>query len=214
MQCVLYFRSMQLPVIELERITLRPWHPDDAITLVKHANNPRIASNLRDGFPYPYTLPDANRWLNTVGENREDVILAIEVNGEASGGIGLHGLKDVYRYSCEIGYWLSETHWGKGMMSVAVAAMVNFAFTKGSWLRLYACIFENNPSSMRVLLKSGFKPEAIHKKAVMKEGKLMDEHLYALLKDQWLASSSGTIASGSSSSSSRVDLSGSGPWSR
>ena len=188
---VLYFRFMQLPVIELERFKLRPWHPDDAGSLVKHAHNRRIASNLRDGFPYPYTLTDAKRWLNMVGENKDDVILAIEVNGEASGGIGLHGLKDVYRYNCEIGYWLSETHWGKGIMSEAVAAMVKHAFTQGSWLRLFACIFENNPSSMRVLEKNGFKPEAIHRKAVMKDGLLMDEHLYALLKDQWLASSSG-----------------------
>ncbi len=92
-----------------------------------------------------------------VGDNSEDVILAIEVNGEASGGIGLHGLKDVYRYNVEIGYWLSERHWGKGIMSEAVAAMVNHAFTQGSWLRIFACIYENNPSSMRVLEKNGFK---------------------------------------------------------
>ena len=182
---------MQLPVIDLKHFSLRPWHSDDAVSLVTHANNPRIASNLRDGFPYPYTLADAKKWLKMVGDNGEDVILAIEVNGEASGGIGLHGLKDVYRYNGEIGYWLSEKHWGKGIMSDAVAAMVAYAFSETSWLRLFACIYENNPSSMRVLEKNGFRPEAIHRKAVMKEGKLMDEHLYALLKDQWKASSSG-----------------------
>jgi len=176
---------MELPVIHLKHAILRPWHPDDALSLVKHANNSRIASNLRDGFPYPYTLSDAKQWLNMVGDNRDDVILAIEINGEASGGIGLHGLKDVYRYNGEIGYWLSERHWGKGFMSEAVGAMVEYAFTRTSWLRLFACIYENNPSSMKVLEKNGFRPEAIHRKAVMKEGKLMDEHLYALLKDQW-----------------------------
>ena len=191
---------MQLPVIEQKFFRLRPWHPDDAMTLVKHANNPRIASNLRDGFPYPYTLGDARKWLAMVGDNREDIILAIEINGEACGGIGLHGLKDVYRYNGEIGYWLSEKHWGRGIMSDAVAAMVDYAFTQTSWLRLFACIYENNPSSMRVLEKNGFRPEAIHRKAVMKDGKLIDEHLYALLKDQWWASSS------SSSSSSSSDL--------
>lgn len=176
---------MQLPVIHLKHAILRPWQSDDAMALVKHANNPRIAANLRDGFPYPYNLTDAKKWLNMVGDNKEDVILAIEINGEASGGIGLHGLKDVYRYNGEIGYWLSEKHWGKGLMSDAVSAMVEFAFTKTPWLRLFACIYENNPSSMRVLEKNGFRLEAIHKKAVMKEGKLLDEHLYALLKDQW-----------------------------
>lgn len=176
---------MQLPVIHLNQALLRPWQNDDAISLVKHANNPRIASNLRDGFPYPYTPSDAKKWLNMVGENREDVILAIEISGEAAGGIGLHGLKDVYRYNCEIGYWLSEKHWGKGIMSEAVAAMVNYSFTRTRWLRLFASIYENNPASMRVLEKSGFKHEAVHRKAVMKEGKLMDEHLYALLKEEW-----------------------------
>ena len=190
MDRVLYFRCMHLPHIKEKHFTLRPWHPDDALSLVKHANNPRIASNLRDGFPYPYLLSDAKKWLAMVGDNKDDVILAIEINGEACGGIGLHGLKDVYRYNGEIGYWLSETHWGKGIVSEAVAAMVKHAFTQTPWLRLFACIFENNPSSMRVLEKNGFKLEAIHIKAVMKEGVLMDEHLYALLKDQWLASSS------------------------
>lgn len=180
---------MHLPIIVRKTFTLRPWHPDDAPGLVRHANNPRIAANLRDGFPYPYTLQDAKKWLSMVGENREDVILAVEIAGEACGGIGLHGLKDVYRYNGEIGYWLSEKHWGKGIMTEAVAAMVEHAFTKTPWLRLFACIFENNPNSMKVLEKNGFKPEAIHRKAVMKEGVLMDEHLYALLKDQWRASS-------------------------
>jgi len=176
---------MQLPVIQLTHAILRPWHPDDAGALVIHANNPRVASNLRDGFPYPYTMADARKWLSMVGENTGDVILAIEVGGEAAGGIGLHGHKDVYRYNGEIGYWLSEKHWGKGIMTEAVAAMVNYAFTQSRWLRLFACIFENNPASMRVLSKNGFSPEAIHRKAVMKNGILMDEHLYSLLKEVW-----------------------------
>ena len=176
---------MQLPLIQLKQAILRPWHPDDATALVRHASNPRIASNLRDGFPYPYTPAYAKKWLNMVGDNKEDVILAIEVEGEAAGGIGLHGLKDVYRYNCEIGYWLSEKHWGKGIMSEAVGAMVQYAFTQGPWLRLFACIYENNPASMQVLAKNGFRAEAIHRKAVMKGGILMDEHMYALLKEQW-----------------------------
>ena len=105
---------MQLPTIQRGEYQLRPWHPDDAESLVKHANNPNIATNLRDGFPYPYSLKDANMWLKTAGENKLDLILAIEVNGEAAGGIGLHGMKDVYRYNSEIGYWLSEVYWGMG----------------------------------------------------------------------------------------------------
>ena len=178
---------MQLPTIQRENYLIRPWHPDDAMSLVKHANNPRIAANLRDGFPYPYSFPDAQKWLRMVGENMDDIILAIEVEGEAAGGIGLHGLKDVYRYNGEIGYWISEIHWGKGIMSDAVGAMVDHSFVQTQWLRLFACIYENNHSSMKVLENNGFRREAIHKKAVMKEGKLLDEHMYAILKEEWKA---------------------------
>lgn len=176
---------MILPTLNTDHFVLRPWHTDDAMSLVKHANNPRIAGNLRDGFPYPYTLPDARRWLKLMGENTDDIILAIEVDGEAAGGIGLHGLKDVYRYNGEIGYWLSEKHWGRGIMSEAVGLMVEYAFVQTHWLRLFACIYEHNQSSMRVLEKNGFKLEAIHRRTVMKEGKMLDEHLYALLKENW-----------------------------
>lgn len=176
---------MQGPSISRSTYRLRPWQWEDASSLVKHANNPRVAQNLRDGFPYPYTLQDAKNWLNIVGENKDNIILALEVEGEAAGGIGLHGLKDVYRFNAELGYWLSESYWGKGIMSDAVSVMVEYAFTQGPWLRLFASIYENNPSSMRVLEKNGFREEAVHKKAVMKEGKLMDEHLYALLKENW-----------------------------
>jgi ribosomal-protein-alanine N-acetyltransferase len=176
---------MHVPTIVEEAFILRPWALSDAEALVRHANNPRVAGNLRDAFPHPYTLADARNWLALVGNNRDDLILAIQVDGEAAGGIGLHGLKDVYRFNCEIGYWLSELHWGKGIMSGAVAAMVHHAFTRTRWLRLFACIYENNPASMRVLEKNGFTLEAIHRKAVMKGGRLLDEYLFALLKEQY-----------------------------
>ncbi len=185
MQAILYFEPMHLPIIERDLYRMRPWHPEDAPSLVKHANNPNVARNLRDGFPYPYTLPDARRWIDMVGENRSDLILAIEIEGEAAGGIGIYAGKDVYRYNGEIGYWLSQAHWGKGIMSDAVAALVDYAFLQTQWLRLFATIFESNTPSMRVLEKCGFSHEAIHKLTVMKEGIMMDEHLFALLKGQW-----------------------------
>lgn len=187
---------MELPIIHRENYILRPWMSGDAESLVKHANNPRVARNLRDGFPYPYTLPEARKWLKMVEENRDDIILAIEIGGEAAGGIGLHSLKDVYRFNGEIGYWLSELYWGKGIMSDAVGAMVDHAFTRTSWLRLFAVIFEHNISSMKVLAKNGFIQEAIHKKTVMKGGKLLDEHLFALLKERWVKLNTGDQTGG------------------
>lgn len=185
MQANLYFDSMHLPIIERELYQMRPWCPEDASSLVQHANNPRVARNLRDGFPYPYAMDDARRWLEMVGENRTDLILAIEIDGMAAGGIGIHAGKDVYRYNGEIGYWLSEVHWGRGIMSDAVAALVDHAFLQTRWLRIFATIFQHNISSMRVLEKCGFTLEAIHKLTVMKEGELLDEHLFALRKEQW-----------------------------
>lgn len=176
---------MHPPIIERELFYLRPWQPEDAPALAKHANNYNVAKNLRDGFPFPYTMRDARNWLDKAVENRSDMILAIEIDGEAAGGIGIFGGKDVYRYNGEIGYWLSEAHWGRGIMTDAVAALVDFAFQETKWLRLFATIFQNNYASMRILEKCGFKHEAIHKKTVMKEGKLLDEHLYALRKEQW-----------------------------
>jgi RimJ/RimL family protein N-acetyltransferase len=176
---------MQVPVLTRKGYTLRPWQSGDVASLVKHANNHRVARNLRDAFPYPYTLRDAEQWLENIANNRQDLVLAIEVNGEAAGGIGIHHLKDVYRYNGEIGYWLSEMYWGKGIMTDAVAAVVDFAFNHSRWIRIFANIFENNPASMKVLEKNGFGLEAIHKRTVMKEGVVMDEYLYALLKEHW-----------------------------
>jgi ribosomal-protein-alanine N-acetyltransferase len=172
-------------VIERKLYCLRPWRTDDAPALTRHADNPRIAGNLRDAFPSPYTIEDARRWLEMVGGNRSDVILAIEVEGEAAGGIGLHVMKDVYRYNGEIGYWLSESYWGRGIMTGAVEDMVTFAFIHTEILRLYASIFEHNTPSMRVLEKNGFILEAIIKKSVMKEGILLDENLFSLLREHW-----------------------------
>ena len=185
MSPVLYFQLMEQLTIERTGYLLRSWVPEDAVSLVKHANNPNVANNLRDGFPYPYTLRDAKQWLESVNENSDNIIMALEINGEAAGGIGLHGQKDVYRFNVEIGYWLSERYWGKGIMTDAVSATVEHAFTRTSWLRIFANIYEHNYSSMRVLEKCGFRKEAIHKKAVIKNNKLLDEHLYALLKENW-----------------------------
>jgi RimJ/RimL family protein N-acetyltransferase len=164
---------------------LRPWDPGDELSLARHADNPRVAEMLRDGFPQPYSLADAREFLSMVARNKRDVILAIEVEGEACGGIGLFPQKDVYRFNAEIGYWLSESCWGRGIMSRAVGLMVDHAFGKMKFLRLYAAIYEHNLASMRVLEKNGFQKEAIHRKAVTKGGRRLDEHLYALLKEEW-----------------------------
>ena len=176
---------MKIPVITGKNFQLRPWKMEDASSLAIYANNYNIFRNLRDGFPYPYKLSDAEKWIDIVLDNQVDLILAIEINGEAAGGIGIHGMKDVYRFNAEIGYWLAEIHWGKGIMSQAIGAIVNYAFNNYKWHRIFAAVYQNNTSSMRVLEKNGFTMEAIHRKAVMKEGQYLDEYMYALLREEW-----------------------------
>ena len=176
---------MHIPTLPRKGYILRPWDKNDAGSLVIHANNLNISRNLKDGFPNPYTLTDAEKWLDMVGSKQEDIILAIEIQGEAAGGIGLHGMRDVYRYNAEIGYWLSEQYWGRGIISDAIGAMVEYAFKQTRWPRIFATVFERNLPSMKALEKNGFTKEAIHKKTVMKEGKMLDEHHYTILKEQW-----------------------------
>jgi len=164
---------------------LRPWREDDAENLVRHANNEKIAMNLRDGFPYPYTMQDARSWISMVRENRKDLVFAFEIEGEACGGIGLHGGQDVYRFNAEIGYWLSEKHWGRGYVTEAVRMLVSHGFEHYPWTRIHAGVFSNNPASMKVLSKCGFRREAVFKKSVKKRGRYLDEHVYSILKEDW-----------------------------
>ena len=167
--------------LELYFSILRPWRIDDANALAKYANNKNISDNLRDEFPYPYTLHDAKSWLKFALSDK-NLLLAIEVNSEAVGGIGLIYKSDVYRKTAEIGYWLGEAYWGKGIMSEAITNIVKYTFSSTKIIRIYASIFENNKASANTLIKAGFKLESTHQKAVIKNGVIMDEKIYAILK--------------------------------
>jgi len=161
------------------RITLRPWRESDLPALVRHADNFNIWKNLRDGFPHPYTEESGTGWLKMVTDEPRNLILAIEIDGEAAGSIGIIFKDDVYRITAEIGYWLSEQHWGKGLMTEAVNLLVGYVFANYPEINLiYAEIFSYNPASGKVLEKCGFHLEAIHKNAVFKNGQLLDEHRY------------------------------------
>lgn len=158
--------------------TLRDWIPDDAGSLVRHANNPRVAAMMRDAFPSPYTPEDAHRFISIATGPTPNLFLAIDIKGEAVGGIGIHPLDDVKRRSAEIGYWLSESLWGKGIVTDAVGSLVPVAFERYDIVRLQTGIFSNNPASMRVLEKCGFIREAVHRDAITKNRTLLDEVMY------------------------------------
>lgn len=166
--------------IRCSRFSLRSWRPGDEESLVRYANNPKIAVNLRDEFPYPYTLADAEAWLN-----RADPALdfAIEVAGTAVGGIGLRLSQDAFRRSAEIGFWLGEPFWGWGIMTEALRTIANYAFAAFDLAQLYAGVFEWNPASARVLEKAGFVFEGRMRRAVTKRGRTGDQLLYALVRE-------------------------------
>lgn len=159
---------------------LRDWSPEDIPSLVRFANNPRIAATLRDGFPSPYTSRDAERFIaQATSPGSRNLVLAIEVDGEACGGIGIHPLEDVYHRTAEIGYWLAEPCWGRGIVTDAVRAIVPVAFERYDLARIQAGIFANNPASMRVLEKCNFVREAVLMDAVTKNSVAMDEVMFA-----------------------------------
>jgi [ribosomal protein S5]-alanine N-acetyltransferase len=161
------------------KVTLRPWCEDDLASLIRHANNFNIWKNLRDGFPHPYTKEAGKGWLEIAKNESTNLLFAIEVDGEAVGGIGAMFKDDVYRINAELGYWLSEQYWGQGVVSTAVNLLVDFVFANYPDItRIYADLFSYNPGSARVLQKCGFHLESIHKKAVIKNGQIIDEHRY------------------------------------
>jgi ribosomal-protein-alanine N-acetyltransferase len=160
-------------------LRLRPWRDTDLESLVRYADNHHVWINLRDGFPHPYTMEAGRIWLGMARKEDTHLFLAIEVDDEAVGGIGVSFKDDVYRINAEIGYWLAEPFWGRGLMSEAVELLVDHVFNCYPGIqRIYADCFSWNPASARVLQKCGFHLEAIHKNSVIKNGQVIDEHRY------------------------------------
>ena len=159
---------------------IRPWKPDDIESLVKHANNPKIADNLTDLFPSPYNHEDGERFIQMTLKYDPRRVLAIEVVGKAAGAIGLHAQTDIHKKNMELGYWLAELHWGKGIMTEAIKKMVDYGFKTFQINRIFARPFGTNIGSQKVLEKAGFKLEAEFEKTVFKNGKYLNELFYAV----------------------------------
>lgn len=167
--------------ILLEGCRIRSWKRSDETALVRQANNRHIWINLRDRFPHPYRRADARAWLAHVAGHRPETNFAIDVGGEAAGGIGFHLQEDVHRRSAEIGYWLGEPFWGKGIATQAVRALTAHAFRAHDLTRIFAFVFEWNPASARVLEKAGFVKEGRLRASVTKDGRTIDQFLYAIV---------------------------------
>lgn len=168
--------------------TLREFTPEDALPMSQIANNPLIACNLRDGFPSPYTLDHARDWLAMVLTNKHNLLRAIDIDGRLAGSVGLHAGHDVYRFNYELGYWLGEPYWGKGIMTAVVKEMVKKGFSELKAHRIFAGIFDFNNASAAVLLKCGFRHEATLHQSVYKNNQWADELIFSMLETDYTES--------------------------
>jgi RimJ/RimL family protein N-acetyltransferase len=172
--------------IELGHITLRNWQKKDIKSLAKNANNKKIWDNLRDEFPYPYTEMAAKQWIAIANEDNPLTNFAIEYKGNAVGGVGIILKSDVFRQNAEIGYWLGEKYWNKGIGTKVAHAMVEYSFQHFNIVRIFANVFETNVASIRVLEKCNFKKEATLKMAVIKNNQVQNCYIYSILKEELL----------------------------
>jgi len=169
--------------IKLGDYMIRDWRKDDAASIARYANNRNVAMWLRDRFPYPYTIYDAEGFLSAVARQDPRVSFAVTTRHEAIGGIGLDMGADVHRFTAELGYWLGEPFWGRGIMSEAVAEFTAWAFGHLDLYRIHASVFATNGASARVLEKAGFECEGRVRASVFKNGQILDQFLYAKIKD-------------------------------
>jgi ribosomal-protein-alanine N-acetyltransferase len=171
-----------MPNLKTPHLLLRPWRSGDEESLARYANNRKVSIHLRDRFPFPYTLKDAQGWVSYAGTQNPVINFAIEVDSHAVGGISFMMGEDIFRYSAELGYWLGEPYWGKGLMPEAVKAVTEYGLSELKLKRIFAGVFESNPASARVLEKAGFQFESRMSKAVFKEGKFLDQLIYVTIR--------------------------------
>jgi RimJ/RimL family protein N-acetyltransferase len=168
--------------LQLKSCVIRPWSLSDAVAVQRYANNRSIWQNLRDAFPHPYTLEDSHGFLRHVTNENPAATFAIALPSEAIGCIGLQMGSDVHCKTAELGYWLGEPFWGRGIMSEAVVALTRWAFGAFPLERIYAEPFADNPASVRVLERSGFVCEGRLHSSIFKDGRHLDSSLYSRLR--------------------------------
>ncbi len=166
-------------MLQYENINLRALNDDDKEALALLANNKKIFDNVRDGFRHPYNIDDAVSFINSIKNVIPQVTFVMEYESKFCGMIGLIPQKDVYRRTAEIGYWLGEPFWNKGITTTAVKLITDYGFNELDFIRIHAGIFEYNTASMKVLDKNGFKIDGVFEKNIIKNGKIWNEHRYS-----------------------------------
>ena len=171
--------------LRFEQYQIREFLANDVEAIVKNANNRDVSKYMRDSFPYPYTKENAVQWIDFVKKNYSSLFFAIADETELIGGIGAVPQTDVHRFSAEVGFWLGQSHWNKGIITIALPVFCNYLFTKFNFNRLTANVFEGNDASKKVLEKTGFVLEGTQRKNVFKENKFVDHYIYGLLKEDF-----------------------------
>ncbi len=167
----------------VDNIRLDSLREENLDALVAQANNKKIWMNLRDMFPHPYSIENGKGFISMVQNDKKNIRFAIKYGDAFAGMIGLFPQDDVYKYNAELGYWIGEEYWGKGIGTKAVQLVCEYCFSETDLNRIFASIFSYNKASMRVLEKNGFQNEGIGAKAVFKDGNFYDEVRYARIKE-------------------------------
>ena len=169
--------------VNLGQSLLRPYREGDQAELVHHANNPNVARHLRDLFPQPYTRADADGWIRRIVKEKPACNFAICQEDKVIGGIGLVPGSDIHRVSAEVGYWLGEAFWGRGMATGALTELTQYAFrTFPDLNRLFAYVDDEHLASIRVLEKGGFRKEGHLIGAAIKHERIRNQFLFAITR--------------------------------
>ena len=165
-------------------IQIRKWSLTDAKDLAAALSNKKILDNLRDGLPYPYTEQDGQDFISTMlaADEDETFAFAITVDSRVIGSIGAFRQGNIHRQAAELGYYIAEEYWGRGIMTEAVNRLCDYVFSHTDIIRIYAEPFAYNSASCRVLEKAGFQYEGTLRSNAVKNGKVLDMRMYARLK--------------------------------
>lgn len=165
---------------------IRKWELSDAADLAAALSNKKILDNLRDGLPYPYTQRDGEDYISAMlsADENEVFAFAITVDGKAVGSIGAFRQGNIHRQTAELGYYIAEEYWGRGLMTEAVKQLCRYVFEKSDIIRIFAEPFAHNAASCRVLEKAGFRYEGTLRSNAVKNGRVVDMKMYSLLKEE------------------------------
>jgi RimJ/RimL family protein N-acetyltransferase len=170
--------------LKLDQCSLRPWREGDQHDLVRHANNRKVWLGLRDRFPHPYTFTDADSFVSRIQAIAPITNFAVTVSDRPVGGIGLMLGEDVERISAEIGYWLGEEFWGRGIATAAVRGLTRHALANFNLNRVFALPYSDNAPSIRVLQKARYRHEGTLVGSAIKDGRIRDQELFAITREE------------------------------